>query len=80
MRHNARVGLILFCVYLILYAGFVLLNAFAAERMESTPLAGVNLAILYGVGLIIAALVLAIVYGLVCRDEPNHDEQKGVPS
>ncbi len=65
---NARIGLILFAVYLALYGGFVYLSAFQAEAMESTPLAGLNLAVLYGFGLIIAALVLALVYGWLCRE------------
>ena len=67
--HNARVGLVLFVVYLILYGGFVFLNAFAPETMETTPLAGVNLAILYGLGLIVAALVLALIYGWMSKSE-----------
>ena len=35
--------------------------------MEWTPVAGINLAILYGFGLIVAALVLALLYGWLCR-------------
>jgi uncharacterized membrane protein (DUF485 family) len=54
-------------VYLLLYSGFVLLAAFKPEIMELTPFAGVNLAIWYGFGLIIAALVLALGYGWACR-------------
>lgn len=54
----------LFLLYLLLYGGFVLLNAFSPETMEETPVAGVNLAVLYGFGLIIAAFVLSIIYGL----------------
>lgn len=65
---NARIGLILFAVYLALYGGFVYLSAFQAEAMESTPFAGLNLAVLYGFGLIIAALVLALIYGWLCRE------------
>ncbi len=68
---SARIGLIFFVIYLVLYSGFVLLNAFSPETMEITPLAGVNLAIWYGFGLIIAALILALVYGLI---SPNEDE------
>jgi uncharacterized membrane protein (DUF485 family) len=64
---NTRLGVFLFAVYLLLYAGFVLLAAFAPATMESTPLAGVNLAIWYGFGLILAALVLALLYGWACR-------------
>ena len=67
--HNARLGLVLFFIYVILYGGFVFLNAFAAETMEATPLAGVNLAILYGFGLILAALVLALIYGWMAKSE-----------
>jgi uncharacterized membrane protein (DUF485 family) len=63
---NARIGLVLFILYTLIYGGFVLLNAFAPDIMETTPLAGVNLAILYGMGLIILALMLAIVYGIAC--------------
>jgi uncharacterized membrane protein (DUF485 family) len=75
---NSRYGLALFSVYLLLYGGFVLLNAFAPAQMERTPISGVNLAILYGFGLIAAALVLALIYGWLCRargavDEPDGD-------
>ncbi len=68
---NARIGLVLFVVYLALYGGFVFLSAFSPESMESTPVAGVNLAILYGFGLIIAALILALIYGAVCREDKS---------
>jgi len=64
---NSRYGLVLFAFYLVLYGGFMLLNAFFPQLMEYTPLAGINLAILYGFGLIIAALVLALIYGWLCR-------------
>ncbi|MBN01476.1 MAG: hypothetical protein CMJ77_20365 [Planctomycetaceae bacterium] len=66
---NALIGAILFIIYLALYGGFVILTAFAPSVMEITPLAGVNLAILYGFGLILAALLLAVVYGVLCRNE-----------
>ena len=66
---NARLGLQLFFVYLFLYGGFVLINTFSPETMELTPVAGINLAILYGFGLIIAALVLSLIYGVMCKGE-----------
>ena len=67
VSRNARNGLILFTVYVVLYGGFMLLNAFAHERMQKPVFAGVNLAIVYGMGLIAAALVLALVYMMLCR-------------
>ena len=73
-KRNARIGFVLFVVYLLLYVGFVFLNAFAADVMEMTPIAGVNLAILYGFGLIITALILALVYGFLCKEEPAEQE------
>ncbi|MCA9025677.1 MAG: DUF485 domain-containing protein [Planctomycetaceae bacterium] len=77
---NARIGLVLFAVYLLLYGGFVLLNTFAPQTMEATPVAGINLAILYGFGLIIAALVMALLYGFLCTpagDVETTDPQTG---
>ncbi len=66
VSRNARNGLMLFAVYVVLYVGFMLLNAFAHERMQQPVLAGVNLAIVYGMGLIAAALLLALVYMWLC--------------
>ena len=60
---DGKLRFILFGIYLLLYGGFVFLNAFSPETMERTPLAGVNLAIWYGFGLILAAFVLAMIYG-----------------
>src|SRR4051812_40223517 len=63
---NARAGMWLFGVYLTLYAGFMVLSAFAPEFMAREALGGVNLAILYGMALIAAAVVLAFVYMGLC--------------
>ena len=72
---NARLGLKLFMVYLALYSGFVLISAFAPEVMERTPIAGINLAILYGFGLIIGALALSLIYGFMCNDDDESADQ-----
>jgi uncharacterized membrane protein (DUF485 family) len=78
-RFNARLGIFLFVVYLALYLGFVLINAFNADLMESIVLAGLNLAIVYGFGLIVVALLLAILYGALCRSEPVAETKEGDP-
>ena len=66
--HSSRYGLILFFVYLTFYGGFVVINAFAPESMEKPLLSGLNVAIVYGFGLIIGAVVLSAVYGVLCGD------------
>lgn len=65
--NNARLGLWLFGLYVALYGTFVGLNAFYPDLMERTPWLGVNLAIWSGFGLIVVAILLAIVYGLLCK-------------
>ena len=73
-RRNSRYGLVLFAIYLAFYGGFVYLNAFRAEVMDTLVLEGVNLAIVYGFGLIIAAIVLAVLYGWLCRTTEQAEE------
>ncbi len=67
VTRNTRTGLWLFVVYLALYAGFMGLSTFAPQVMKIRPFGGLNLAVLYGFGLILAALILAIIYLLLCR-------------
>ena len=72
---NARIGLALFSVYLIFYGVFVYLSAFNSELMAEHAFAGVNIAVVYGFGLIVAALVLALVYLKLCY--PADDARDG---
>ena len=74
---QSRIGFVLFSLYLALYLGFVLINAFYPALMKSTPVAGVNLAVLYGFGLIVAAILMAFLYGFVgnaASDDADSDE------
>lgn len=65
-RYNARLGLILFAVYLAAYAAFVGLNAFAPWVMDNT-VGRLNVAVVSGLGLIGGAVLLAVAYTLLCR-------------
>ncbi len=67
VAHNSRRGVILFIVYVVFYGGFMALSAFRPDAMSQPVLGGVNLAVMYGFALIVAALVLALVYMKVCR-------------
>ena len=68
---NSRYGLMLFAVYLVLYGGFMFLTVFDAQAMSAPALFGVNLAIVSGIGLIVAALLLSGLYGWLCRPRPE---------
>jgi len=65
MVRNSRNGLQLFAVYCLLYGAFVLMNAFWPDSMGWTVW-GITLAVVYGLVLIVAALVLALVYAWQC--------------
>jgi uncharacterized membrane protein (DUF485 family) len=67
VSRNSRTGLTLFSIYLILYAGYVLTNTFNPKLMDVLPWAGVNLAVIYGLGLIATAFLLAVIYVWLCR-------------
>jgi len=74
--YNARLGIVLFLVYLALYATFVGLSAFDPQLMARPAVGGVNLAIVYGFGLIIAAFVLALGYMFLCRREEETERRR----
>jgi uncharacterized membrane protein (DUF485 family) len=60
-RHR-RFGLKLFLVYLAVYAGFIGIAAFNHAALSAKGLFGLNLAVLYGFGLIGLAFVLALIF------------------
>lgn len=76
-RH-ARIGLWLFVVYVLFYGAFVGLNAFRPEIMAVPWLGGVNLAVGYGFGLIFGALVVALIYMMLCSKAADaHAAEQG---
>ncbi|MCX7412157.1 MAG: DUF485 domain-containing protein [Planctomycetia bacterium] len=61
---RSRFGFALFWVYVLLYGGFMVLVLVRPDLLSLRPFGGVNLAIAYGMGLIAAAFVLAVIYML----------------
>lgn len=66
-RHNARLGLILFAIYFAGYVAYVGINAFWPDLMDAVPLLGLNWAVVSGMGLILGALALSLVYAALCK-------------
>jgi len=63
---KSRLGVIMFVVYALVYAGFVAINLTSPGAMETETILGLNLAVFYGFFLIVFALVLALIYTLIC--------------
>lgn len=75
---KATLGIKLFWLYCIIYIGFVGIAVFAPDLMKTPVLAGTNLAIIYGMALIIFAIVLGLAYNYACtkkEDEMNSKEE-----
>jgi uncharacterized membrane protein (DUF485 family) len=64
--YKRRLGAWMFMLYAIIYAGFVVVNLTSPGLMEKTIVGGLNLAVVYGFGLIVFALILALIYNRAC--------------
>ena len=71
---NQKLGLVLFVIYFALYAGFIGLTVYDYRLLAKEVFAGINLAIAYGMLLIISAILLAILYAFLAKDENPNDE------
>ena len=63
---KAKLGVKLFFVYTFIYAGFVLIGLTRPELMGLELIGGQNIAIIYGFGLIILAIVMGFIYNYFC--------------
>jgi len=69
IEYKKRVGVFMFILYGIIYSGFVVINFVKPILMEKIIFAGLNLAVVYGFGLIVFALILALIYNTLCAKE-----------
>lgn len=75
IKRKSSLGIRLFFIYLICYAGFVAIGVFQYELLAIQVLGGLNLALAYGIGLIIFAVILGVVYNYYCSRYEDEDEQ-----
>ncbi|ODA42344.1 DUF485 domain-containing protein [Desulfosporosinus sp. BG] len=66
-KKKARLGVVMFIIYTVIYAGFIYINVWDSQVMRIS-VGSFNVAILYGFGLIVLALVLAIIYNQICTN------------
>lgn len=77
---KSKIGLILFGVYALIYAGFIVINTLTPKTMGTRIILGLNLSVVYGIGLIILAIVMGIAYNHFCtkmEDKMNKPAKAG---
>ncbi|MBE0646619.1 MAG: DUF485 domain-containing protein [Bacteroidales bacterium] len=73
---KTKLGVILFFVYTFIYAGFVVIGLTDPELMGLEVIGGQNLAIVYGFGLILLAIIMGFIYNYFCtrfEDKMNNN-------
>jgi uncharacterized membrane protein (DUF485 family) len=63
---KTKLGVILFLIYLVIYAGFVVIGTLFTDALGGRVFANLNLAVVYGMGLIILAAVMGLFYNHFC--------------
>jgi uncharacterized membrane protein (DUF485 family) len=66
-EYKKILGVKMFIVYALIYVGFVAVNVISPILMETEIVFGLNLAVTYGFGLIILALIMALIYNSMCN-------------
>ncbi len=62
---KTKIGMWMFIIYTLVYAGFILITVLNPELMGA-DIGNLNLAIVYGLGLIVFAVILAFIYNFLC--------------
>lgn len=70
--YKTRLGVWMFLLYALVYGGFLAINLIQPTMMaDETPILGLNLAVVYGFGLIVVALLMALIYNWLCTRREN---------
>jgi len=69
---KARLGLIMFAIYVPIYLAFMFICVFSPKTM-AMDIGSLNLAIVYGFGLIVLAIIQALIYNYICSQKEKQD-------
>jgi uncharacterized membrane protein (DUF485 family) len=72
-----RLGVFMFLIYGTIYLFFIALNVAIPSLVGKIVFFGLNLAVSYGFGLIVLALILALIYNWICGRRESYHEKKG---
>lgn len=79
IEKKTRLGVKMFIVYLVTYFGFVIIGTISPKTLGLNVLGLANLAVIYGMGLIVLAGIMGIIYNYFCskyEDTLNKEEGK----
>lgn len=69
-KYKTRLGVWMFLIYCVLYVGFVMTNVLTeGQAMQIIVFMGLNLAVVYGMALIVIALIMALIYNFLCTNK-----------
>ena len=68
-EYKSKLGVYLFIFYTLVYAGFIVINVVSPKSMGVIVFAGLNLACVYGFGLIFLAIIMGLIYNYMCSQQ-----------
>jgi uncharacterized membrane protein (DUF485 family) len=78
--YKTKLGIIMFVIYTPIYLAFILISVISPSFM-SKDVGGLNVAVVYGFGIIVLAIIQAVIYNNICSAKERHDhpavEKKG---
>jgi len=78
-QRKSNIGVRMTVLYAVVYGGFVAVSVFQPAWMGAKALLGLNLAVAFGLGLILIAIIFALVYNHLCRIPPTGANLRGEP-
>ena len=69
--YKAKLGVYMFFTYVIIYAAFIVINVASPKIMGLIIFAGLNLAVVYGLGLILLAIIMGLIYNHLCTKKED---------
>ena len=70
--YKSRAGVIMFAIFAPIYLAFILISVVSPAAM-ATDIGNLNLAIVYGFGIIILAIIQAVIYNIICSNKEKYD-------
>lgn len=72
-KAKSRLGLFMIAFYTIVYFAFIIIAVLNPQLMGKS-VGSINVAILYGFGIIILAIIQALIYNYMCSKREKEDE------